>query len=469
MGRRKNKVVEDVRLGDMVAEGKCISRIDGQAVFIEGGVPGDLADILILKDKKSYAEAKVWKLKEKSDFRVEAYCTHFGVCGGCKWQNLDYATQLKFKQQQVEDALQRIGKLVDLPSFNTILPSDATKHYRNKLEFTFTNRRYLLAEEMGIESSEREALGFHVPGLYDKVLQIDTCYHQPEPSNSIRKRVFELAKATGLPFFDLRNMEGYYRTLMIRNNLKGEFMVLLQIASIETEAATKLLLELAEEFPGIKSLYLVVNQKGNDTIYDLEVKCLKGEPFLIEEMEGLKFRIGPKSFFQTNAEQAYKLYAETRRMAQLTGNELVYDLYTGTGTIALFLAKSAKKVVGIESVEMAVEDARINASENGIENASFFSGDMRKILSKEFIATHGKPEVVITDPPRAGMHPDVVQELLDLEAQRIVYVSCNPATQARDLNLLQEKYEVVEIQPVDMFPHTIHVENIVSLRLKSVV
>jgi len=461
--QNKNKVIEGLTIGDMVAEGKCIVRHEEKVIFVDGVVPGDIVDILIEKDKKSYAEARLWKMVKKSPLRVPTFCKHFGNCGGCKWQDLDYDQQLVFKQKQVSDALQRIGK-VALPDLLPIVPSAETKFYRNKLEFTFSERRWLTNEEMAIEDiSNLHALGFHVPRVFDKILDIQECYLQAEPSNSIRNEVRSYAEKHSLGYFNVRDLKGYLRILIIRTTTKGEVMLILQVAEDREEDTKALLDHLISQFPAISSCFYVLNQKGNDTMHDLEPQLHYGLPYITEEMEELQFRIGPKSFYQTNAPQAFELYKITREMAGLSGDEVVYDLYTGTGTIAQFVAKDAKKVVGIEYVEMAIADAKVNASLNGITNCSFYAGDMKNVFTAELIAKEGKPDVVITDPPRAGMHTDVIARLLEAEPKRIVYVSCNPATQARDLQLMDEYYEVKKVQPVDMFPHTHHVENVVLL------
>jgi 23S rRNA (uracil1939-C5)-methyltransferase len=433
-------------------------------IFVEGVVPGDVVDILVEKDKKSYAEARLWNMIEKSPLRVPTFCKHFGNCGGCKWQDLEYTQQLVFKQKQVNDALQRIGK-VELPEIDTILPSAETKFYRNKLEYTFSERRWLTKEEMEDESiSMSNALGYHVPRVFDKILDIQECFLQAEPSNSIRNEIKEYAKEHALGFFNVRDLKGYLRIITIRTTTRGEVMIILQVAEDREEDTKGLLNHLIKKFPQISSCFYVLNQKGNDTLHDLEPVLHHGLPYITEVMEGLQFRIGPKSFYQTNANQAYELYKITRDFAGLTGNELVYDLYTGTGTIAQFVAKDAHKVVGIEYVEMAIADAKINAELNGVNNCSFFAGDMKNVLTADFVEQHGKPDVIITDPPRAGMHTDVIARMLEIGAEKIVYVSCNPATQARDLQLLDAIYEVKRVQPVDMFPHTHYVENVVLLQ-----
>ena len=407
------------------------------------------------------------KFHEKSPLRTEPFCSHFGVCGGCKWQCLSYEEQLKYKQKQVFDNLTRIGK-VELPEFRPILGSEKTRFYRNKLEFTFSNKRWLTEEEVkqDVKYDQMNAVGFHIPGAFDKVLAIDKCWLQDDISNQIRNAVRDYAYAHNFPFFDLRTQEGLLRNIMIRTSSTGELMVVLQCKVTDGEGRRKMeeiLQFMADSFPQITSLMYVINNKCNDTIGDLDVEVFKGNDHIFEEMEGLRFKVGPKSFYQTNSEQAYNLYKVAREFAGLTGNELVYDLYTGTGTIANFVARQARKVVGIEYVPEAIEDAKVNSDLNGIDNTLFYAGDMKDILTNDFIAEHGRPDVIITDPPRAGMHNDVIDVILAAEPKRIVYVSCNPATQARDLQLLDGKYKVTAVQPVDMFPHTHHVENVVQL------
>ncbi|MBW7467470.1 23S rRNA (uracil(1939)-C(5))-methyltransferase RlmD [Pontibacter aydingkolensis] len=450
----------------MVAEGKCLARHDNMVIFVGGVAPGDVVDLRVTRKKKSFMEAVPVAFREYSELRVEPFCEHFGVCGGCKWQHISYDTQLHYKQKQVKDNLERIGK-VALPEFDPILGSEKTRYYRNKLEYTFSNTSWLTNEQIQSgQEFDRDALGFHIPGRFDKILDIKHCYLQPDPSNAIRLEVRKYAKEHDLPFFDIVKQEGYMRNLIIRTANTGELMVIVQVYEDRPEEMAALMEHLATTFPEITSLQYVVNSKGNETYHDLEVVCYKGLPYIHEEMEGIKFRVGPKSFYQTNADQAYELYRLTRDLAALTGNELVYDLYTGAGTIANFVAKQAREVIGIEYVPSAIEDAKINSQINNITNTTFYAGDMKDILSDELIERHGRPDVVITDPPRAGMHQDVVEKLLQVHPNRIVYVSCNPATQARDLELLSEKYDVSRVQPVDMFPQTHHVENIVLLTAK---
>lgn len=466
MSRKKKELplFENVEVVDIAAEGKAIARVDDMVVFIPYVVPGDIIDIQLTRKKNKYAEGKPVRFVSYSSNRTESFCEHFGICGGCKWQILPYSEQLKFKQKQVEDNLVRIGK-IELPEIQPILGSDKTQFYRNKLEFTFSNKRWLTLEQIhsGESFDNMNALGFHIPGMFDKVLDINKCWLQDDISNQIRNFVRQYCYEKNYTFFDLRNRGGLMRNMIVRTSTTGELMVIVVFYDNEKEQHEDLLNAIANKFPSITSLLYIINQKANDTITDQEVLTWKGNDFIYEEMEGLKFKIGPKSFYQTNSEQAYNLYKITRDFAGLTGNELVYDLYTGTGTIANFVASQANKVVGIEYVEDAIEDAKFNSQNNGVENTLFYAGDMKDILTQDFINEHGRPDVIITDPPRAGMHDDVTKTILFAEPNRIVYVSCNPATQARDLALLDEKYKVEKVQPVDMFPHTHHVENVVLL------
>ena len=444
-----------------------MAKVNELVIFVPYVVPGDVVDLQVKRKKNHYAEAVAVKFHEKSPLRTEPFCSHFGVCGGCKWQCLSYEEQLKYKQKQVFDNLTRIGK-VELPEFRPILGSEKTRFYRNKLEFTFSNKRWLTEEEVkqDVKYDQMNAVGFHIPGAFDKVLAIDKCWLQDDISNQIRNAVRDYAYAHNFPFFDLRTQEGLLRNIMIRTSSTGELMVVLQCKVTDDEGRRKMeeiLQFMADSFPQITSLMYVINNKCNDTIGDLDVEVFKGNDHIFEEMEELRFKVGPKSFYQTNSEQAYNLYKVAREFAGLTGNELVYDLYTGTGTIANFVARQARKVVGIEYVPEAIEDAKVNSALNGIDNTLFYAGDMKDILTNDFIAEHGRPDVIITDPPRAGMHNDVIDVILAAEPKRIVYVSCNPATQARDLQLLDGKYKVTAVQPVDMFPHTHHVENVVQL------
>lgn len=469
MRKKKKKhfeILENVRIDEMVAEGKCMTRLDNMVVFVGGVAPGDVVDLRITRQKKNFLEAEPVRFHAFSELRVQPFCEHFGTCGGCKWQHIGYDTQLFYKQKQVKDNLERIGK-VALPEFDPIIGSDKTAFYRNKLEYTFSKNGWLTNEQIqsGAEFN-RNVLGFHMPGRFDKILDIENCYLQPEPSNSIRLAARDFARTLDLPFYDAVKQEGFWRNIIIRTANTGELMVILLVKSDVQEAIFGMLDHLYAQFPEITSLQYVVNPKMNDTFHDMEVVCYKGLPYIHEEMEGIRFRVGPKSFYQTNAEQAYILYKQTRDLAGLTGSELVYDLYTGAGTIANFVARHCREVIGIEYVPSAIEDAKINSQINDITNTTFYAGDMKDILSDELINRHGRPDVIITDPPRAGMHPDVIAKLLQVHANRIVYVSCNPATQARDLELLSEKYDVTRVQPVDMFPQTHHVENIVLLTAK---
>lgn len=436
-------------------------------VFVPLTVPGDVVDVQIRSKRRRYMEGFVVNYVEKSPIRVDAFCEHFGVCGGCKWQNLPYDEQLRFKHDQVRDQLTRIGKL-ELPQIASTLPSEKTTFYRNKLEFTFADRRWMTSEEIseGSELKDPEALGFHIPGMFDKVLDIHKCWLQPEPSNSIRLATKEFCVANGYRFYNARSHDGLMRNIIIRTSTTGEVMVIMVFALPEQDKIEALLDHLAEKFPEITSLMYVVNEKLNDSIGDQEVVLYKGKDHIFEEMEGLRFKIGPKSFYQTNSEQAYNLYKVTRELAGLKPEDIVYDLYTGTGTIANFVARQCAKVVGIEYVPEAIEDAKFNSELNGIGNTLFFAGDMKDVLTDGFFAEHGRPDVVILDPPRAGIHEDVAQTILRAAPERIVYVSCNPASQARDLALFSETYTVDAVQPVDMFPHTHHVENVVRLTKK---
>lgn len=470
MARKKKELplLEQITITDIAAEGKALARVNDLVVFVPYVAPGDVADLQVKRKKNHYAEAVAVHIHSYSPNRVEPVCQHYGVCGGCKWQHLSYTEQLQYKQKQVHDNLTRIGK-IEIPEIRPIMGSEKTTFYRNKLEFTFSNKRWLTEEEVkqNVVYDQMNAVGFHITGAFDKVLAIEKCWLQDDISNQIRNAIRDWAYEHSFSFFNLRSQEGMLRNLVVRTSTTGELMVIL-ICKIteehEMDSFKEILQFVADKFPQITSLLYVVNNKCNDTFNDLEVHLFKGNDHIFEEMEGLKFKIGPKSFYQTNSEQAYNLYKVTRDFAQLTGNELVYDLYTGTGTIANFVAGRAGKVIGIEYVPEAIEDAKVNASINNIANTLFFAGDMKDILTQEFIGQHGRPDVIITDPPRAGMHQDVIDTILFAEPQRIVYVSCNPATQARDLALLDEKYAVQAIQPVDMFPHTHHVENVVLLQ-----
>lgn len=470
MSRKKKPfpILENVTITDVAAEGKSMARVNDLVVFVPFTVPGDIVDLQIKKKKHNYCEAEVARFVEYSQLRAKPMCEHFGVCGGCKWQNLPYEEQLRFKQKQVFDQLSRIGK-VELPEFRPILGSAQTSEYRNKLEFGCSNKRWLTKEqiESGFKYDNMNGIGFHITGAFDKILPIEKCWLMDDTHNKIRNEIRDYAFATGMSFFDLRAQKGLLRDIIIRNSNSGEWMVIVQFHYDEPgdEArALALLKHIGDAFPQITSLLYVNNQKCNDTIGDQEVMVYKGEDHIIEKMEDLRFKVGPKSFYQTNTEQAYHLYCVARDFASLTGNELVYDLYTGTGTIANFVAGRARQVIGIEYVPEAIEDAKVNSGLNGISNTLFYAGDMKDILTDDFISAHGKPDVIITDPPRAGMHQDVVNTILNAAPDRIVYVSCNPATQARDLGLLDTSYKVAAVQPVDMFPHTPHVENVVLLK-----
>lgn len=461
---KKNILVEKAEVVDISSEGKAVAKVDGMVIFVDGAVPGDTVDILVTRKKNNYAEGHVLNLLSPSTNRVSPKCEHFSVCGGCKWQHFNYTTQLIYKQKTVSDALTRIGKL-DVSTLKPIIGNNKEYFYRNKLEFSFSDKKWLTSEEIksGLEIDNRNALGFHIPKMFDKILDIKNCYLQDEPSNSIRNEIRNFAIKHHLTFFGVRDKTGLLRTLMIRTSSNGELMVLIQFFENQSENIILLLKHLAHTFPQITSLQYVINQKGNDTLQDLEIITFSGRSHIFEEMEGLKFKISAKSFYQTNSHQAYELYKITRDLCGLTGNEIVYDLYTGTGTIANFVAKSAKKVIGVEYVADAVIDAKNNSELNQILNTQFYAGDMKDVLNNDFINQHGKPDVIITDPPRAGMHEDVVRVILNAAPTKIVYVSCNPATQARDLAMMVDKYEIKDIQPVDMFPQTAHVENVVLL------
>jgi 23S rRNA (uracil1939-C5)-methyltransferase len=468
VGRRKElPLLEKVRITDIGAEGNALARVDNLVVFVPMLIPGDVVDIKVIKKRKKYLEGRVIRFHEYSSDRIKPRCIHFGICGGCKWQHLPYLLQLEYKEKQVKDNLSRIGK-IELPDINPIIGSQNEFLYRNKLEYTFSDKRWLTKDEVESEKQyEKEnALGFHIPGLFDKVLDIEECHLQPEPSNSIKNAVREYSLRNNLQFFDLREQKGFLRNLVIRNSLGGNVMVIVIFFYDDILKREGLLDFLASEFPQITSLMYVINSKRNDSLNDQNPLLYKGDKYLVEEMDGLKFRIGPKSFYQTNTKQALELYRVAKDFAGLTGNEIVYDLYTGTGTIANFVAASAKKVVGIEYVEEAVKDAKINTEINNLSNTFFFAGDMKDILSENFLEENGRPDVIITDPPRAGMHEDVVKIIILAAPCKIVYISCNPSTQARDILLLSEYYHVTRVQPVDMFPHTHHVENIVLLQRK---
>ncbi len=463
---KKNFVLENLEVIDISTEGKAIAKNEGLVVFIEGAVPGDVVDVMVHRKKNNFAEAKVQKFIKYSDKRITPACQHFGTCGGCKWQNLDYETQLVFKQKYVYDAFTRIGKF----DFPELLPIVGNKHdyfYRNKLEFSFSNKKWLTYEQISSqeEVENKNALGFHIPGMFDKILDINHCHLQADPSNAIRNEVKQYALKKQLTFFDIRNKAGFLRTLLIRTSSSGEIMVVVSVFEWLEKELFELMEFIKTQFPNITSLQFTHNNKGNDTFFGLDIKTYHGRDYILEQMEGLQFKISAKSFYQTNSEQAYELYKITREFAGLSGNEIVYDLYTGTGTIANFVAAKAQKVVGIEYVEDATKDAIENSKVNNIHNTVFFAGDMKLVLNDDFITTHGKPDVLITDPPRAGMEEPVIKVILNALPKKIVYVSCNPSTQARDLALLQPFYKIVKSQAVDMFPQTAHVENVVLLML----
>ena len=466
MGRKNiRKVFHQIEVIDAGAKGKAIAKAtDGRVIFVNNAVPGDIVDVQTTKKRKAYFEGTAIHIHKYSPKRTEPVCKHFGTCGGCKWQNMAYEYQLDYKQNEVVNNLKRVGK-VELPAVTPISGSARQYFYRNKMEFSFSNNKWLTPRQIQSDEviDDRNALGFHIPGMWDKILDIEECHLQKDPSNAIRNCVRDFAKANNLAFFNTREQEGLLRTLMIRTSSIGELMVLIQFYDDNLEERELLLNYVKMTFPEITSLLYVINQKGNDTLYDQDINCFSGRDHIFEEMEGLKFKINAKSFYQTNSEQAYELYKITRDFAGLTGNEIVYDLYTGTGTIAQFVAQKAKKVVGVEAVPDAITAAKENAKLNGIANTSFFVGDMKNVFNDAFIKQNGQPDVIITDPPRDGMHKDVVDQLIKIKADRIVYVSCNSATQARDLALLDELYKVTRVQPVDMFPQTHHVENVVLL------
>lgn len=469
MARNKKKpFYENVEISDIGAEGNAVARVGDMVLFTKHVIPGDVVDLQVTKKRKRFQEAYVKQIREYSKDRIDAFCSHFGVCGGCKWQMLPYDKQLFYKQKQVDDQLTRIGKL-QFNKIDAILGSERNTFYRNKLEFTFSNKRWLSYEEIETANNVKgnNALGFHVPGLFDKVINIDKCWLQADPSNQIRNYIYEYAIQNGLDFFDLKEQVGFLRTLIIRTTSTGEIMLIISFYFEDEKNRIALMNAVLQRFPEITSFLYVINSKGNDTITDQNIELFSGRDYIVEEMEGLKFKIGPKSFYQTNSEQAYNLYKVARDFAALDASHTVFDLYTGTGTIANFVARQAKKVVGIEYVLEAIEDAKVNSDINGINNTEFFAGDIKDILNEQFIDKHGKPDVVITDPPRAGMHADVVNAILKMQPARIVYVSCNPATQARDLAMMDEFYQIEKIQPVDMFPHTHHVENVVLLTMRT--
>ena len=465
--RKKNIVLENVLIEDYAAEGKSLARLDGKVIFIEHVVPGDVVDIKLTRDKKDWAEAIPLRIKSFSTDRVEPFCQHFGVCGGCQWQMLPYEKQLLYKQQQVKETLQRIGK-VELPALLPILGTTQSRYYRNKIEYTFANKRYLLPHELDDEnvSASQDVAGYHAKGIFDKIVDIQTCYLQPEPTNALRLAVKKFAKENNFSFYDIREHTGFMRTMQVRMCTTGEIMLNI-VFGYEDQKKIKLLLDfILQQFPQLTTLLYTINTKWNDSLHDLEPITYSGKGYVIEKLEDFQFKIGPKSFFQTNTFQAEKLYQVTRAFAELTGNEIVYDFYCGTGSIGIFLSKQARKIIGVEMVGSAVKDASENSSLNSLSHAEFISGDVIEICNDNFFKDHGEPDVIITDPPRAGMHEKLVRKILDMKTPLVVYVSCNPATQARDLNLLGEKYAVTKIQPVDMFPHTHHIENVVQLKLR---
>jgi 23S rRNA (uracil1939-C5)-methyltransferase len=475
---RKGDILENIVIASMAAEGKCVARVNNLVIFIEGGAPGDTVDVALTRIKRSFLEGRVVNIKSFSPHRVEPFCIHFGVCGGCSWQHIKYDQQLEYKQQQAIDHLERIGGL-ELPPVNKIIGSQHTTFYRNKLDYTFSAQRWLTKEEFGARKEAASsgnnpppseiALGYHIPRKYDLIFDVKVCWLQPDPSNAIRLAVKDEALKNNISFFDLRKQVGFLRTVTIRTANTGEVMVILQVTYNKMEWTETILSRLQRDFPQITSFQYVVNGKKNDTFSDLHIECWKGKPYITETMPrpdghgNLEFRVGPKSFYQTNSKQAYELYMVASRMADLQGDELVYDLYTGTGTIANFVACHARKVIGLEYVAASIEDAKVNSQINNILNTEFYAGDIKDLLDEKFLSEHGKPDVIITDPPRAGMHEDVCGMLLKAAPKKIVYVSCNPATQARDLKILSDSYVITEVQPVDMFPHTVHVENVVKL------
>ena len=465
--RRKPISIENIEILNTASKGKSVAKHNGRVIFVKGGVPGDICDITVFKRRKKFWEAKIEKIIKKSRYRIKPKCTHFGTCGGCKWQNMNYEAQLEFKQNQVLDNFSKIGG-VTIEKFNDILGSDKIYNYRNKMEFTFSNKRWLKEDEIKNDENiiDKNALGFHVPGMFDKVIDLKKCFLQENPSNKIRNSVKEFALENNLSFFDIRNQKGFLRNLMIRNTNIGELMVLVQFYYEDKKKIDLLMNFIKESFNEITSLMYTVNEKANNTIYDQKIIGFYGRKYITEKIGDLSFKIGPKSFFQTNSDQAEVLYKSAKKLADITKNDTVYDLYTGTGTIAQFIASNAKKVIGIDSVPEAIEAANLSAIDNNISNCMFFAGDMKNMFSDNFIQKNGKPDIIITDPPRDGMHKKVIEQLLKIMCRRIVYISCNPATQARDIALLKEKYEISNMQTVDMFPHTHHVENILVLDLK---
>lgn len=465
MAKNKQFTIHNLTIDSAGNDGRCIGRADDMVVFVDNVVPGDVVDVFVYRKKRRFAEARPILFHHYSEFRVEPRCKHFGLCGGCKWQNLDYAKQIEFKRNHVVDCLTRLCK-IELPEIMPCIGSSNQFYYRNKMEYTFSTRRWVMNPEDKTENGEVNTLGFHMPGRFDKILQIDDCHLQGSFHNELRNYIYDYAIKHELEFYDLRKQEGLLRSIIIRNTTQGEWMIIFTFHHLDEAVVFALMRDVAEKFPQLTTIDYVINPKLNNVISDLDAINFKGQGYMVEHMDNLRFRINPKAFYQTNPAQAQVLYSVARDFAQLTGNELVYDLYTGTGTIALFLANQAKKVIGVEYVKEAIDDAKINAEINQIHNTEFYAGDMKDVLNDEFVAAHGKPDVVITDPPRTGMHPDVVKMIEGLGAKRVVYVSCNPATQARDLSMLDEKYKVTKVQPVDMFPQTNHVENVVLLELR---
>lgn len=466
--RRTQVLIESVKLIDTASKGKSIAKHDGRAIFVQGGVPGDVCDITVFKKKKNFWEARIEKIHTYSDKRTDPECEHFGTCGGCKWQNMKYSSQLDFKQNEILNNLKRIGGF-ELPKCSQIIGSENKYFYRNKMEFTFSNKRWLSLKEIQseVEITDKDALGFHVPSMFDKVINLNKCHLQKDPSNAIRLSVKQFADRNKLTYFDIRNQQGLLRNLMIRTTSTNDLMVLIQFFEADKKSIKLMMEHLKTTFPEITSLLYIINQKANNTMYDQEVICYSGKDHIMEEMNGLNFKIGSKSFFQTNNEQAKVLYRKTKELAKIKKDQIVYDLYTGTGTIAQYVAESAKEVIGIDSVEEGINAAYENADRNNINNCTFYTGDMKDIFTDEFIAINGAPDVIITDPPRDGMHKKVVEQILKIKAERIVYVSCNSATQARDMSLMKDLYELKNIQSIDMFPQTHHVENIAVLEIKS--
>ena len=465
---KTQEIIENVEVIDIADDGRALGRVSDLAIFVTHAVPGDIVDVRVTRKRKRYVEGVVARYSKFSQWRVEPFCNNFAVCGGCKWQDFEYGQQLAFKHKNISDCFTRIGKL-EIPRIAPVLAAQQTIYYRNKLEFTFSSNRWLTDEDIqsDVEIANRNALGFHIPGRFDKVLDVDFCYLQPDPSNAIRNATRDFALQENMPFYDLRNHQGFLRTMIIRTSSTGELMIIVCFKYEDSTMREKLLNFLWKSFPEATSLMYVINPKLNDSIADLEINTHMGKPFIMEEMEGLKFKLGPKSFYQTNSVQAYELYKVIRNFAELTGNEIVYDLYTGIGSIANFIARGAKRVIGVESIDQAVEDAKYNSAINNIYNTSFYAGDMKDVFNMEFIQKHGTPDVVVFDPPRAGIHANAIEAMLLAKPVKVIYASCNPSSQARDLALMQEYYRITAVQPVDMFPHTHHVENVVRLERRT--